>query len=180
MKRLVECVPNFAEGRDLSKVDAIEAAIQEVPGVFLLARESDADHNRSVITLAGEPDAIVEAAVRAVGKAMELIDLTRQTGAHPRIGATDVVPFVPLEGVSFEDCVILAAAAAYGQWLRVRGGRPAAMRETVQRAVAAYRDPGRWAAVVRRGMAEDHSWAVPAAQYVAAYERAIAVHAARR
>jgi glutamate formiminotransferase len=118
MKRLVECVPNFAEGRDLSKVDAIAAAIREVPEVFLLARESDADHNRSVITLAGAPDAIVEAAVRAVGKAAELIDLTRQTGAHPRIGATDVVPFVPLEGVSLEDCVILAKKAGREIWER--------------------------------------------------------------
>src|SRR5579862_1403738 len=120
MKRLVECVPNFAEGRDLSKVDAIAAAIREVPGVFLLARESDADHNRSVITLAGDPDAMVEAAVRAVGKAAELIDLTRQTGAHPRIGATDVVPFVPLEGVSLEDCVILAKEAGREIWRRYR------------------------------------------------------------
>jgi glutamate formiminotransferase / formiminotetrahydrofolate cyclodeaminase len=120
MKRLVECVPNFAEGRDLSKVDAIVATISEVPGVFLLGRESDADHNRSVITLAGDPEAIVEAAVRAVGKAMELIDLTRQTGAHPRIGATDVVPFVPLEGVSLEDCVILAKKAGREIWGRYR------------------------------------------------------------
>lgn len=120
MKRLVECVPNFAEGRDLSKVDAIAAAIREVPEVFLLARESDADHNRSVITLAGAPDAIVEAAVRAVGKAAELIDLTRQTGAHPRIGATDVVPFVPLEGVSLEDCVTLAKKAGREIWDRYR------------------------------------------------------------
>jgi glutamate formiminotransferase len=120
MKRLVECVPNFAEGRDLSKVDAIAAVIQEVPGVFLLARESDADHNRSVITLAGDPEAIVEAAVRAVGKAMELIDLTQQTGAHPRIGATDVVPFVPLQGVSLQDCVILAKKAGREIWARYR------------------------------------------------------------
>ena len=120
MKRLVECVPNFAEGRDLSKVDAIAGAIREVPEVFLLARESDADHNRSVITLAGDPDAIVEAAVRAVGKAAELLDLTRQTGAHPRIGATDVVPFVPLEGVSLEDCVILAKKAGREIWERYR------------------------------------------------------------
>ena len=120
MKRLVECVPNFAEGRDLSKVDAIAAAIRDVPEVFLLARESDADHNRSVITLAGDPDAIVEAAVRAVGKAAELIDLTRQTGAHPRIGATDVVPFVPLEGISLADCVILAKKAGREIWERYR------------------------------------------------------------
>ncbi len=120
MKELVECVPNFAEGRDRSKVDAIAAAIREVPGVFLLARESDADHNRSVITLAGDPEAIVEAAVRAVGKAAELIDLTRQTGAHPRIGATDVVPFIPLEGVSLDDCVILAKKAGREIWTRYR------------------------------------------------------------
>ena len=120
MKQLVECVPNFAEGRDLSKVDAIAATIRQVPGVFLLAQESDADHNRSVITLAGNPEAIVEAAVRAVGKAAELIDLTRQTGAHPRIGATDVVPFIPLEGVSLEDCVILAKKAGSEIWERYR------------------------------------------------------------
>jgi glutamate formiminotransferase / formiminotetrahydrofolate cyclodeaminase len=120
MKQLVECVPNFAEGRDLSKVDAIAAAIQEVPGVLLLARESDADHNRSVITLAGDPEAIVEAVVRSVGKAMELIDLTQQTGAHPRVGATDVVPFVPLEGVSLDDCVILAKKAGREIWGRYR------------------------------------------------------------
>jgi glutamate formiminotransferase len=120
MKRLVECVPNFAEGRDLSKVDAIAAAIREVSGVFLLARESDADHNRSVITMAGDPEAIVESAVRAAGKAAELIDLTRQTGAHPRIGATDVVPFVPLEGVSLDDCVILAKNAGRQIWERYR------------------------------------------------------------
>ena len=120
MKQLVECVPNFAEGRDLSKVDAIAATIRQVSGVFLLAQESDADHNRSVITLAGDPEAIVEAAVRAVGKAAELIDLTRQTGAHPRIGATDVVPFIPLEGVSLEDCVILAKKAGSEIWERYR------------------------------------------------------------
>ena len=108
MKRLVECVPNFSEGRRLAKVDAIVEAMRAVPGVYLLARESDADHNRSVVTLAGEPEAVREAAVRGVGKAAELIDLTRHTGAHPRIGATDVVPFIPIEGVTIEDCVALA------------------------------------------------------------------------
>src|SRR6202451_1571743 len=100
MKRLVESVPNFSEGRDMAKVDAIIAAMREVPDVFLLDRESDADHNRSVVTIAGEPEAVAEAALRGVGKAAELIDLTRQTGAHPRIGATDVLPFVPIEGIS--------------------------------------------------------------------------------
>ena len=118
--RLVECVPNFSEGRDAAKVQGIVAAMREIPGVFVLKHESDTDHNRSVVTLAGEPDAVVEAAVRAVGKAAELIDLTRQTGAHPRIGATDVVPFVPIEGVTLADCVGLAKRAGREIWERFR------------------------------------------------------------
>jgi glutamate formiminotransferase / formiminotetrahydrofolate cyclodeaminase len=118
MKRLVECVPNFSEGRVAAKVDAIVNAMRAVPGVYVLDRESDADHNRSVVTLAGEPDAIREAAVRGVGKAAELIDLTRQTGAHPRIGATDVVPFIPIEGVTIEDCVKLAHEVGEQIWQR--------------------------------------------------------------
>jgi glutamate formiminotransferase/formiminotetrahydrofolate cyclodeaminase len=118
MKRLVECVPNFSEGRQASKVDAIVEAMRAVPGVFVLGRESDADHNRSVVTLAGEPEAVREAAVRGVGKAAELIDLTRQTGAHPRIGATDVVPFIPVAGVTIEDCVALANEAGREIWER--------------------------------------------------------------
>ncbi|HEX4002200.1 MAG TPA: glutamate formimidoyltransferase [Candidatus Acidoferrales bacterium] len=120
MKPLVECVPNFSEGRDPAKIQAILAAIREVPHVFVLAHESDADHNRSVITLAGEPEAVAEAAVRAVGKAAEIIDLTRQTGAHPRIGATDVVPFIPVHGVTLDDCVALAKKAAGEIWRRYR------------------------------------------------------------
>jgi len=120
MKRLIECVPNFSEGRDTSKVDAIVAAMRQVPGVFLLDRESDADHNRSVITLAGEPEAVAEAALRGVGKAGELIDLTQHTGAHPRMGATDVVPFIPVEGVSIEDCVALAKKTGHQIWERFR------------------------------------------------------------
>src|ERR1700690_684534 len=120
MKRLVECVPNFSEGRDVAKVDAIVAAMREVPGVYLLDRESDADHNRSVVTLAGEPEAVAEAALRGVGKAAELIDLTRHTGAHPRMGATDVVPFIPIEGVTIEDCVALAKKVGREIWERFR------------------------------------------------------------
>jgi len=120
MKRLIECVPNFSEGRDVSKVDAIVAAMREVPRVFLLDRESDADHNRSVITLAGDPEAVAEAALRGVGKAAELIDLTRHTGAHPRMGATDVVPFIPIEGVAIEDCVALAKKVGRQIWERYR------------------------------------------------------------
>lgn len=120
MKRLVECVPNFSEGRDAAKVAAIVAAIREVPGVFVLAHESDKDHNRSVVTMAGDPEAVAEAAVRAVGKASELIDLTRQTGAHPRIGATDVVPLIPIDGVTLDDCVALAKRVGREIWHRYR------------------------------------------------------------
>ena len=120
MKRLVECVPNFSEGRDAAKVEAIVAAMRDVPGVFLLDRESDSDHNRSVITLAGEPEAVAEAALRGVGKAAELIDLTKHSGAHPRMGATDVVPFIPIEGVTIEDCVALAKKVGREIWERFR------------------------------------------------------------
>ncbi|MGH7936191.1 MAG: glutamate formimidoyltransferase, partial [Chthoniobacterales bacterium] len=120
MRRLVECVPNFSEGRDLAKIEAIVAAMREVPGVFMLDRESDPDHNRSVVTLAGEPEAITEAALRGVGKAAELIDLTKHTGAHPRLGATDVLPFVPIEGVSIEDCIVLAKNVGREIWNRYK------------------------------------------------------------
>jgi glutamate formiminotransferase/formiminotetrahydrofolate cyclodeaminase len=104
---LVECVPNFSEGRDPAKVDAIVEAMK-IPGVYLLDREMDSDHNRCVITLVGERDAIQEAAIRGVGKAAELIDLTKHQGAHPRMGAADVVPFIPIDGVTIEDCVAMA------------------------------------------------------------------------
>ena len=120
MKRLIECVPNFSEGRDPAKVDAIVAAMSSVAGVYVLDREMDADHNRSVITLAGDPDAVAEAALRGVGKAMELIDLTKHTGAHPRVGATDVVPFIPIDGVGIEDCVALARRVGNEIWNRYR------------------------------------------------------------
>jgi len=120
MKRLVECVPNFSEGRDAAKVDALVGAMREVPGVYVLDREMDADHNRCVITLAGEVDAVAEAALRGVGKALELIDLTQHSGAHPRIGATDVVPFIPIEGVTLEDCVHLAKRVGKEIWERYR------------------------------------------------------------
>jgi len=107
MSTLVECVPNFSEGRDKSKVDAIVEAMK-IDGVYLLDREMDADHNRCVITLVGEREPIQEAAIRGVGKAAELIDLTKHRGAHPRMGAADVVPFIPIDGVTIEDCVAMA------------------------------------------------------------------------
>jgi glutamate formiminotransferase / formiminotetrahydrofolate cyclodeaminase len=120
MKRLIECVPNFSEGRVPARVDAIVSAMREVPGVFLLDSESDADHNRSVITLAGEPEAVAEAALRGIGKAAELIDLNHQSGAHPRVGATDVVPFVPIEGVTLEECVTLSKKVGREIWERYK------------------------------------------------------------
>lgn len=120
MKRLIECVPNFSEGRDPAKVDALVQVMSSVPGVYVLDREMDADHNRCVITLAGEPDAVGEAAVLGAGKAVELIDMTHHTGAHPRVGATDVVPFIPVDGVSIEDCVALAKRVGNEIWKRYR------------------------------------------------------------
>jgi len=106
--RLVECVPNFSEGRDQATLDALSAAIRGVAGVSLLDVDAGADTNRTVYTLVGEPDAVVEAAFRAIAKAAELIDMSSHKGAHPRMGATDVCPFVPLTGVTMEECVALA------------------------------------------------------------------------
>ena len=114
---IVECVPNFSEGTDAARVEAIVAAMR-VDGVHLLDWSMDADHNRSVVTIAGEPAAVVEAAVRGAGKAVELIDLTRQQGVHPRIGAADVIPFVPVTGIKLEQCVLLARQAGLEIWRR--------------------------------------------------------------
>ena len=108
MRQLVECVPNFSEGRRSEVIDRIVAEIAAVPQVQLLDRESDADHNRSVVTFVGAPQAVAEAAFRAIRMASQLIDLNTHQGAHPRIGATDVVPFIPIEGVTMADCVALA------------------------------------------------------------------------
>lgn len=107
-KPLVECVPNFSEGRNLELVEAIVGAMRAVPGVRVLDVESDADHNRSVVTLVGSPPAVQEAAFQGIAKAAELIDMDTHRGAHPRMGATDVVPFVPISGVTMEECVALA------------------------------------------------------------------------
>jgi glutamate formiminotransferase len=114
---VVECVPNFSEGRDVRCIQAIVAAMR-VEGVHLLDLSMNADRNRSVVTIAGEPSAVVEAAIRGAGKAAELIDLTRQEGIHPRIGAADVIPFVPIVGVKLEQCVMLARQAGLGIWQR--------------------------------------------------------------
>jgi glutamate formiminotransferase len=108
--KLVESVPNFSEGRRIEVVDKLAAAVESVPGAFLLDRTSDASHNRSVLTLAGEPAPILEALERTVAVAVAQIDMERHSGEHPRIGAVDVVPFVPLAGATMADCIELARA----------------------------------------------------------------------
>jgi glutamate formiminotransferase len=113
---LVECVPNFSEGRKPETVREIERAIESVKGASVLGRHMDADHHRSVITFVAAPEAVVEAALRAVAKATELIDLRTHTGQHPRIGATDVLPFVPVSGITIDDCVALAHKAGQRIW----------------------------------------------------------------
>jgi glutamate formiminotransferase len=105
---LIECIPNFSEGRRLVVVDAIVDSITAVPGVGLLDRSSDADHNRSVVTVAGSEEAVAEAAFRGIAAAARLIDLSEHQGVHPRIGAADVVPFVPLNSATMQQCIDLA------------------------------------------------------------------------
>ena len=105
---LIECIPNFSEARRPEVIDQIVAAITSVEGARLLDRSSDLDHNRTVLTYAGSPEAVEEAAFRAIKTAAELIDLNKHTGEHPRIGATDVLPFVPISGATMEDCVAMA------------------------------------------------------------------------
>ncbi|MFL6214189.1 MAG: glutamate formimidoyltransferase [Blastocatellia bacterium] len=116
MRKIVECIPNFSEGRDANMLDQIVAAIQSVPGAVLLDRESDADHNRSVITFVAPPEAVVDAALAGARKAAELINLNKHTGEHPRMGATDVIPFVPISGVTMDDCVALARRCGERMW----------------------------------------------------------------
>ena len=107
-QRVVECVPNFSEGRDKAKLKQIADAIEAVPGVSLLDVDPGADTNRTVVTFAGEPKAVAEAAFQAIAKAAQVIDMSQHRGAHPRMGATDVCPFVPISGVTMEDCVAIA------------------------------------------------------------------------
>jgi glutamate formiminotransferase / 5-formyltetrahydrofolate cyclo-ligase len=160
---LIECVPNFSEGRDPAVVEAIVAAMA-VEGVSLLDYSRDADHNRCVVTIVGVPSAVVEAAVRGAGRAAELIDLTKQRGVHPRIGAADVIPFVPVRDFSLEQCVLLARQAGAEIWNRhgipiyfyeaaaarpdralleeVRRGQFEGLRDAVRREVARRPDVG--------------------------------------
>src|SRR5687767_8554967 len=108
MSRLIECVPNFSEGRRPDVIAAIRDAIAAVDRTAVLDVSSDASHNRTVITFVASADTAVDAAFAAVAKARDLIDLTKHSGEHPRMGATDVVPFVPLEGTTMEECIALA------------------------------------------------------------------------
>jgi len=122
VQTIVECVPNFSEGRDRLIVEQIAAAIESVPGVAVLDLHLDPDHHRSVITFVGKKETVGEAAVRAVGQAAERIDMNRHAGEHPRIGAADVIPFVPVEGVTLEDCAGIAHTA--GEEIARRFGIP--------------------------------------------------------
>lgn len=114
--KIVECVPNFSEGRKAETVERLAQAIEEIEGAVVLDTHMDADHNRSVITFVAEMDVVVEAALRVVHLASQLIDLRHHTGEHPRVGATDVLPFIPVRGVTMEDCVRLAHSAGERIW----------------------------------------------------------------
>ena len=107
-KSLVECVPNFSEGRDLAKVDLIVAAAEGIEGCHLLSAEPDADYNRTVVTLAGDPESVLEAAFCLIAAAQEHIDMRQHQGEHPRLGAVDVCPFIPLDGITMDECANLA------------------------------------------------------------------------
>ncbi len=120
MRPLIESVPNISEGRDHSKIEAIVAAVRGTPGAVLLDVDSDADHNRTVITIAGEPAAVEMAVLNLVAKAVELIDLTKHQGEHPRMGAVDVIPFVPLRGVTKKECIEIARRVGQTIWERFK------------------------------------------------------------
>jgi glutamate formiminotransferase len=120
VQTIVECVPNFSEGEDRNKIDSIIQALLSRPEVHLLDTQMDAGHNRTVVTFVGSRESVGEAALRAIGRAAELIDLNDHRGVHPRMGATDVVPFVPVKGVDLSDCVKIARWVAQEVWRRFR------------------------------------------------------------
>ncbi len=158
MKHIVECVPNFSEGRDIRTINAIGGAISGVSGVKFISAEPDKDYNRTVVTFVGEPDAVVEAAFGATRVAAELIDMTLHKGEHPRLGATDVVPFVPVAGVTMDECVTLAHR--YGRRVGTELGIPVFLYEA-----AATKPDRRNLASIRKGEYEglparlqDPSW----------------------
>ncbi|MDG6220501.1 MAG: glutamate formimidoyltransferase [Candidatus Thermoplasmatota archaeon] len=147
MEKIMECVPNFSEGRKPDIIEAILAEIKSVGGVALLNSEMDKDYNRTVVTFVGEPGKVSEAAFRATKKAAELIDMTAHMGEHPRMGATDVVPFIPVQGVTMDECV--AEAKSYGQRVGKELGLPVYLYE-----LAATKPDRRNLAEVRKGQYE--------------------------
>ena len=144
MERVVECVPNFSEGRDPRVVESLVEAVESVAGALVLGTHVDPDHNRSVVTFVAPPERVVEAAVRVVARAAELIDLSKHAGQHPRMGACDVLPFIPVRGLSVEECVLLAHEAGRRIWGEL--GIPVYFYES-----AAMRPERRNLADVRRG-----------------------------
>ncbi|NDW12891.1 glutamate formimidoyltransferase [Bacteroides sp. 214] len=108
LKQIIECVPNFSEGRDLEKIEKIVASFRAKAGVKLLDYSNDEDHNRLVVTVVGEPQALADAVIEAIGTAVDLIDLTQHQGQHPRMGAVDVVPFIPIKNVTMEEAIALS------------------------------------------------------------------------
>ncbi len=147
MRSIVECIPNFSEGRRTEVLDQITRAIKSVPGAVLLDSESDPNHNRSVVTFVASPDRVVDAAIAAAKKAAELIDLNSHIGEHPRMGATDVIPFVPISGVTMDDCVALARICGERMWSEL--GIPVYLYER-----AAARPERENLAAVRKGQFE--------------------------
>jgi glutamate formiminotransferase len=120
MTKLVECIPNFSEGRRPEVLEAIAGALRAIGGVTLLDMESDKDHNRSVMTFIGEPGAVKNGMLAAAEKAVELIDMEKHKGEHPRLGAIDVVPFVPISDMSMAETVELARSVGNELWERLR------------------------------------------------------------
>lgn len=134
-KKVMECVPNFSEGRDLQKVEQIVNAFRAKPGVKLLDYSTDTDHNRCVVTVLGEPETLKSAVIEAVGTAQQLIDMNHHEGAHPRIGCADVIPFIPVKGCTIQDADEIARATA--QAIAERFAQPVYLYE--KSACAAYR-----------------------------------------
>ncbi len=147
MQKIVECVPNFSEGRRPEVIQEIVDAIGAVDGVKILDYSSDADHNRSVVTFVAPPETVGEAAFAGIAKAAKLIDMTQHTGGHPRMGATDVCPFIPIKGVTMDECV--AIAKAVGQRVGDELGIPVYLYEK-----AATRPERENLAKVRKGQYE--------------------------
>lgn len=147
MRQIIQCVPNFSEGRDLEKIEKILSAFRGKQGVKLLDYSSDQDHNRTVVTVVGERDALHDAVVEAVGLAVSLIDMTKHEGQHPRMGATDVIPFIPIKNATMDECIELSKAVA--QSMFEKHGVPVFLYE--KSASASHREN---LATVRKGQFE--------------------------